>query len=60
MVGIAFTGVYGAVCYYGTGHHHDIIRLGIAGSIANTVCETSFHLLDTLNIRMKAAKGESA
>lgn len=31
--------------------------MGVAGSLANTVCETSFHLVDTVNIRSKAMSG---
>ena len=54
MVGSTFVGCYGFACYKGQGINNDIIRMGIAGSLANLVCESAFHAVDTVNIRAKA------
>ena len=34
-------------------HPSEAVRIGIAGSIANCVCECVFHIVDTVNIRSK-------
>jgi len=47
---------YGALCYSGKEWNNDLLRLGIAGSISNMIVETSFHFIDTLNIRTKASE----
>ena len=45
---------YGATCVATKNHHLEPIRLGIAGSLANLICECFFHIIDTVNIRAKA------
>ena len=57
LVGIAFTSGYMAVCYRCKGLNSEAVRLGIAGSIATMVCDCVFHIMDTVNIRMKAKTG---
>lgn len=59
MVGSAFCGAYGYVCYNTKNHQSEAIRLGIAGSIATMVCECAFHLVDTLNIRSKVTSKDN-
>ena len=54
MVGTAFVGCYGMACFKGREIDNEIVRLGIAGSLATTICESSFHAVDTVNIRAKA------
>ena len=41
------------LCRHGTKIQNESIRLGIAGSLAHTVCECLFHTIDTINIRSK-------
>ena len=53
IVGGLFCTAYGALCYSTMTHSKEAVRLGIAGSIANCICECAFHLIDTLNIRSK-------
>ena len=48
-----FTMGYYGICYTNTGHASEAVRLGIAGSIANLICECGFHIIDTINIRSK-------
>ena len=31
--------------------------MGIAGSLANMICECAFHIIDTINIRSKIPEG---
>ena len=53
LIGGAFTGSYLLLCKYATGFKSDVVRLGVAGSLANMVCECVFHVIDTINIRSK-------
>jgi hypothetical protein len=53
IVGGLFCAAYGTLCYNTTSHRLEAVRLGIAGSMANCICECAFHLIDTLNIRSK-------
>ena len=59
MVGSVFCGAYGLLCYKSKSHPSEAIRLGIAGSIATSVCECAFHLVDTLNIRSKVTSKDN-
>ena len=54
LVGGVFVGCYATTCYKTRTFNNEIIRMGIAGSIANLVCECAFHAIDTVNIRAKA------
>ena len=54
MIGALFCGSYGLLCKKTTNHPVEAIRLGIAGSLANCICECWFHFIDTVNIRAKA------
>ncbi len=47
---------YGALCYNALGWKNDLLRLGVAGSLSTVLIETSFHFIDTLNIRTKASE----
>ena len=44
---------FASVCYNTTGLKNECLRIGIAGSIATMICECSFHIIDTVNIRSK-------
>ena len=46
---------YGAAAVHAKGWKNDILRIALAGSIANMIVECSFHFIDTLNIRTKAS-----
>ena len=51
----AFLSSFGAACYNAQNWNYEILRMGVAGSLAYTVVETSFHFIDTINIRSKAS-----
>ena len=46
--------MYAGVCWSAINWKNEIFRLGVAGSLANLFVETSFHFIDTVNIRTKA------
>lgn len=48
-----FCTAYAYTCKKAIDVKSDVIRLGIAGSLAQMACDCSFHIVDTLNIRMK-------
>jgi hypothetical protein len=50
----AFCSLYIATCYKALSWENESLRMGIAGSLASILCDTSFHFVDTLNIRAKA------
>lgn len=58
FVGSLFCTGYGTLCYNSRGIKSEAFRLGIAGSIATLVCECVFHIMDTVNIRMKVKTGD--
>ena len=53
FVGSGFCVAFGIICKQNTNHKSEALRLGLAGAITNCICECSFHLIDTTNIRMK-------
>lgn len=53
IVSASFVTVYGITCRKTTNHPNDILRLGVAGSLANLVVESMFHFVDTVNVRAK-------
>ena len=55
MIGAAFCGGYSWICYKSLTIENEVIRMGVAGSLANIVCESAFHAVDTVNIRAKAS-----
>ena len=52
-VGGAFCGVYYGICKHTVKSENELLRIGIAGSLANMIIETVFHIVDTVNIRSK-------
>ena len=50
---MGFCAAYTLVCIKMKDSTSEPIRLGIAGSIASMACECCFHIIDTINIRMK-------
>ena len=48
-----FCCIYYKVCHRSIGVEWEPYRLGIAGSIATVACECTFHIIDTINIRLK-------
>lgn len=55
----SFCSVYVFVCYNALSWESEILRIGIVGSISTLLNDSSFHFVDTLNIRAKAALGEN-
>ena len=53
---MTFCGGYSIMAYKGILIENEIIRMGIAGSLANIICESAFHAVDTVNIRAKASE----
>ena len=54
-----FCGFYAGTCYSALSWKSDVLRMGVAGSIATLICDSTFHVVDTVNIRAKAAVGKS-
>jgi hypothetical protein len=53
MVTTSFLTVYSYGCYKLTDSPYEILRMGVAGSLANLVVESMFHFVDTVNVRAK-------
>lgn len=53
VVGGVFLTAYSGASYYWRKHENEILRMAIAGSLANCVMECSCHFADTVNIRSK-------
>lgn len=51
----AFCTAFGGACWKAKDLNNEIIKMGIAGSLAYTIVETTFHFIDTVNIRTKAS-----
>ena len=49
---------YFYTCHSAKGWKSDIMRMGVAGSLANLFVDGLFHTVDTLNIRAKASPTE--
>jgi uncharacterized membrane protein len=56
LVGLGFVGCYSFVCVKTVKSKSESLRLAVAGSLANTICELSFHLIDTINVREKVTE----
>jgi len=56
LVGIGFVGCYSYICIKSVKSKSDSLRLAVAGSLANSICELSFHLIDTINVREKVTE----
>jgi hypothetical protein len=50
---IGFGASYGLLCTKATNYKNDTLRLAVAGSLANCVCESAFHIVDTVNVKAK-------
>ena len=59
LIFFAFCGAYGYLCKKSLNFTNDGLKLGIAGSLANMLCECSFHFVDTLNIRIKVDENKN-
>ena len=53
FIGLGFLSTYGIYCKATIKHPSEAIRLGAVGSIVNVICETGFHIVDTVNIKSK-------
>jgi hypothetical protein len=53
MVAATFLCSYGYLCKKMVNHPNEILRMGIAGSIAHVTVEAMFHFVDTVNVRSK-------
>jgi hypothetical protein len=50
----AFSSVYLAFCYQATMFESDILRMAVAGSIANMFSDSCFHFIDVINVNSKS------
>ena len=50
---IGFMGCYSYLCKKSINSNNDIVRMGVAGSLANLTVESMFHFVDTVNVRAK-------
>ena len=57
LVASAFTSTYAFLSYKAIGHPNELLRMGIAGSVAHVTVEAMFHFVDTVNVQSKL--GES-
>lgn len=55
LVGIGFLGCYSYICKNTVDYKSESVRLAVAGSLANMICEVAFHIVDTINVREKVA-----
>ena len=55
MVASGFIGCTSIIGYKSLELENEILRMGVAGSIANIISESAFHAVDTVNIRAKAS-----
>jgi hypothetical protein len=49
----SFMSVYSYLSYKSVYSENEILRMGVAGSLANLAVESSFHFVDTVNVRAK-------
>ena len=53
FVATSFIGVYTILCKRAVTFEDEILRMGVAGSLANVIVEAGFHFVDTVNVRLK-------
>lgn len=51
----SFTGLYFLALKNTTDNPSELIRMGMAGSLANIIVEVGFHFVDTVNVRAKVS-----
>lgn len=55
ITGGTFTGLYALALKYTTDSPSELLRMGMAGSLANLAVEAGFHFVDTVNVRAKVS-----
>jgi hypothetical protein len=50
---------YGGICYKAKTSKSEVVRMGVAGSMAHGTVEALFHFVDTVNIKSKAQVGNA-
>lgn len=53
FVAAGFLGSYGFASKMAVNHPNEILRMGIAGSVAHVTVEAMFHFVDTVNVQAK-------
>ena len=46
--------LYGGICLKAKHSNNEVVRMGVAGSLAHGTVEALFHFVDTVNIKSKA------
>jgi hypothetical protein len=61
FIAVGFCGAYAYTCKYAASPHvNEIVRMGVAGSLANVTIESLFHFADTVNVRAKTNEGNDS
>ena len=61
LIAGGFCGAYAYTCKYATSPHvNEVVRMGVAGSLANVAIESLFHFADTVNVRAKTNDGNDS
>jgi len=53
MFGALFLSGYGYTCHKARTHPSECFRIGVAGSLSAIACDSTMHVIDTINIRSK-------
>ena len=52
----AFSSLYLLFSYEALGFENEVLKLAVAGSLANIVSDSCFHFIDVININKKAVE----
>jgi hypothetical protein len=55
FVAYSFIATYSWLCKRAVNFENEILRMGVAGSLANVLVEAGFHFVDTVNVRLKVS-----
>ena len=50
----AFSSAYLLFSYEALGFQNDVLKLAVAGSLANIISDSCFHFIDVINVNKKA------
>ncbi len=50
----AFSSIYLLFSHQAIGFENEILKIAVAGSLANTISDSCFHFIDVVNINKKA------
>ena len=50
----AFSSIYLLFSHQAIGFENEVLKIAVAGSLANTISDSCFHFIDVVNINKKA------